>query len=73
MDGAYRDSASSHAISFDNYFVNYNQLLGTKTVTNNGRNADGKLSYSITVNGSIIWDPSIFWRWWYQYIYFNKN
>lgn len=58
--GAYRDSASSHAITFDNYFVNNNQLLGTKSVTNNGRNANGKLSYSISVNGSIIWDPSHF-------------
>jgi len=56
----YRDSGSSHAITFDNYFVNYNQLLGTKTVVNNGRNSAGKLSYTVTVNGSIVWDPQYF-------------
>jgi hypothetical protein len=53
--GGYRDSGSVHAISFDNYFVNDNQLLGTKTVTNNGRNAAGHLSYTIQVNGSVLW------------------
>jgi hypothetical protein len=53
--GKYRDSLSSHTISFDNYFVNDNQLLGTKTVTNNGHNAAGKLSYTVTVNGKIKW------------------
>lgn len=56
----YRDSGSTHSITFDNYFVNYNQLLGTKTVTNNGRNTSGKLSYTVTINGSIIWDPQYF-------------
>lgn len=58
--GNYRDSGSSHSITFDNYFVNYNQLLGTKTVTNNGRNSSGKLSYTVTVNGSVVWDPQYF-------------
>lgn len=52
--GAYRDSGSTHNISFDNYFVNDNQILGTKTVTNNGHNAAGNLVYSINVNGSVI-------------------
>lgn len=53
--GAYRDSGSVHSISFDNYFVNDNQLQGTKTVTNNGRNSNGKLNYTVQVNGSILW------------------
>jgi len=52
--GKYRDSASTHTISFTNYFVNDNQVLGTKTVTNNGHNAAGNLNYSISVNGQII-------------------
>lgn len=56
----YRDSGSTHTISFDNYFVNYNQLLGSKTVTNNGRNSAGKLSFTVAINGSIIWDPQYF-------------
>lgn len=52
--GQYRDSASTHTITFTNYYVNDNQVLGTKTVTNNGHNAAGNLSYSVTVNGQII-------------------
>ncbi|CAN5596079.1 hypothetical protein BH11BAC2_BH11BAC2_05100 [soil metagenome] len=54
--GAYRDSGSTHIITFNNYFINYNQLTGTKTVTNNGRNGSGNLSYTINVNGTLIWD-----------------
>ena len=51
--GQYRDSASVHTIGFDNYFVNDNQILGTKTVTNLGHNAAGHLVYDIDVNGTI--------------------
>lgn len=53
--GNYRDSASTHTISFDNYYVNLNKIGGTKTVTNNGRNANGNLTFTIVINGSIIW------------------
>ena len=52
--GAYKDPGHVHTITFNNYFVNDNQVLGTKTVTNNGINGNGNLSYSIDVNGSII-------------------
>ncbi|GAB4134666.1 MAG: hypothetical protein Fur0041_08160 [Bacteroidia bacterium] len=52
--GRYRDSASTHTITFDNYFVNDNQILGTKTVTNLGHNSAGHLVYDINVNGQII-------------------
>ena len=52
--GRYRDSLSTHTITFTNYFVNDNQVLGTKTVTNNGRNNAGNLTFSISVNGSVI-------------------
>ncbi len=51
--GRYRDSGSVHTISFDNYFVNDNQLLGTKSVTNNGINGNGNLNFTISVNGQI--------------------
>jgi len=51
--GTYRDSGSAHTIGFDNYFVNDNQVMGTKTVTNLGHNAAGHLVYDISVNGSI--------------------
>lgn len=56
--GMYRDSGSTHTISFDNYFVNDNQITGTKTVTNNGRNGNGHLSYTVGVNGSVSWHSS---------------
>jgi len=52
--GAYRDSGTVINISFDDYFVNDNKVLGTKTVTNKGTNIDGNLWYSILVNGSIV-------------------
>jgi len=52
--GHYRDSASVHTITFNNYFVNDNQVLGTKTVTNLGHNSAGHLVYDISVNGSIV-------------------
>lgn len=51
--GMYRDSNSTHTITFDNYYVNDNQVLGTKTVTNIGHNAAGHLVYDIDVNGQI--------------------
>ncbi len=52
--GAYKDPGHVHTITFNNYFVNDNQVLGIKTITNDGLNNSGNLSYSIDVNGSII-------------------
>lgn len=51
--GNYIDSASTHTITFNNYYVNDHQVLGTKTVTNLGHNAAGHLVYDINVNGTI--------------------
>jgi hypothetical protein len=53
-NGMYRDSASTHTITFTNYYVNDNQVLGSKTVTNMGHNGSGNLYYNISVNGQII-------------------
>lgn len=53
-NGHYRDSASVHTITFTNYFVNDNQVLGTKTVTNLGHNSSGNLNFDVDVNGTII-------------------
>lgn len=57
--GPYRDSGSVRTITFDQYFVNYNQLQGTKTVTNNGTNGSGHPTFTVTVNGSVTWDANI--------------
>jgi hypothetical protein len=51
--GMYRDSASTHTITFSNYYVENNKVSGTKTVVNNGHNAAGHLTYAVTVNGQI--------------------
>lgn len=58
--GPYRDSGSVRVITFDNYYVNYNKIQGTKTITNNGTNVSGHPTYSVVVNGSIVWDSSYF-------------
>lgn len=52
--GKYKDSATVITHTFNNYFVNDNQILGTKTVTNNGKNSSGNVNYSIQVNGTIL-------------------
>ena len=51
--GQYRDSAGSHSIIFDNYYVNDNKVEGTKTIVNKGHNSSGNLWFQITVNGVI--------------------
>lgn len=53
-NGHYRDSGTVWNISFDNYFVNDNQVLGTKTVSNLGHNQAGHLVYDVNVNGSLV-------------------
>ena len=52
--GRYRESGTVISISFNNYFVNDNQLTGTKTITNQGLNNAGNLVYKIEVNGQIL-------------------
>ncbi len=52
--GRYREAGTVIAVSFNNYFVNDNQLTGTKTITNKGLNGSGNLVYKIEVNGSVV-------------------
>ena len=65
--GRYKDSGSTHTITYSNYFVNDNQLSGIKTVTNMGTNGSGQVYYNVTVNdtlnlgagnGQIVWAGS---------------
>ena len=51
--GRYRDSGSTHTISFDNYYVNSYKVDGTQTVINNGFNNAGNIAFSIQVNSTI--------------------
>lgn len=50
----YRDSGLTATITPSNYFVNNNQLLGSKTVINRGHINSGRLQWDITVNGTVI-------------------
>ncbi|MDE3250475.1 MAG: hypothetical protein KGO82_17570 [Bacteroidota bacterium] len=52
--GRYRDVGTIINISFNNYFVNDNQLTGTKKITNKGLNGAGHPVYQVEVNGQII-------------------
>jgi hypothetical protein len=52
--GHYKDSGSTHAITFDQYFVNDNHVMGTKSVTNMGHNSSGQSYFSIVANGLIV-------------------
>lgn len=51
--GKYRNTGTVITTSFDGYFVNDNQIKGTRVVTNKGANSQGHPSYSIEVNGSV--------------------
>lgn len=49
----YLTEGSVTTISFEDYFVNDHQVEGGKTVTNNGENSDGNLTFSIEANANI--------------------
>ena len=56
--GTYRDSGTQIVTTFTNYFVGKDstkmfQVMGSKTVTNNGHNAAGHLNFSIIVDGHL--------------------
>lgn len=67
FSGRYRDSLTVISISLLGYHHNNNLVqVGTHTITNNGHNASGNLSYSINVqnasittsNGTITWNST---------------
>lgn len=51
--GRYRKPGTIITTTFDNYYVNDNQVEGTKVVTNNGFNDARHMSWTISVNGVI--------------------
>lgn len=52
--GRYRDSLTVITVTPSSYFVNDNQVTGTKTITNKGHNAAYHLVYEINANITII-------------------
>ena len=51
--GRYRKPGTIITTTFDNYYVNDNQIEGTKVVTNNGLNDERHMTWTISVNGVI--------------------
>ena len=52
--GKYRDSLAVITTTFDNYYVNNNLVQGERIVTNQGRNMDGNMWFTIAVNNASI-------------------
>lgn len=52
--GPYRQVGTVITHTFDNYFVNDNQVMGTKVVTNAGKNENNHTCFTISVDGIII-------------------
>ena len=52
--GKYRDSLTVITVTPQNYFVNDNQVTGSKTISNQGHNAANHLVYQIAANMQII-------------------
>ncbi len=52
--GRYRDSNTVITVTPQSYFVNDNQVTGSKTITNKGHNAANHLVYDINANITII-------------------
>lgn len=53
----YRNAGCVITITPQNYYVNDYKVEGTKTITNNGRNTAGNLSYSVQVSNGKITTP----------------
>lgn len=54
----YRNAGSVLTVNPQNYFVNDHKVEGTKTITNNGRNASNNLSFTVQVSNAKITFPS---------------
>lgn len=60
----YRNAGSVLTVQPQNYFVNDHQVEGTKTLTNNGRNASNNLTFSVQVtNGKITFPTGGYTTW----------
>ena len=61
--GWYRDSGTVITVTPDNYYVNDNLVQGNKTLTNNGHNTSGNLTYTLQVNGTVTTSEGIiYWN-----------
>lgn len=52
-NGKYRSEGTVINISFSDFYQNDNHIEGSKSISNNGRNAKDQLSFTIVVNGKV--------------------
>lgn len=52
--GKYNDVGTEITITFDQYYVNDNRILGSRKIKNTGRNNEGKLSYTVEIDGKVL-------------------
>jgi hypothetical protein len=62
--GHYLDSGFTRTITFNNFFVDSNQVTGTRSVTNNGFNPSGNLTWTIVAQNMRITRPGGAWHEW---------
>jgi hypothetical protein len=55
--GWFKDSSSVITVTLDNYFVNGFKVEGTKTITNNGKNSNNNLNFSVIVQNGKVTSP----------------
>lgn len=53
-DGPYWATGTTITTTLDNYFVNDHQVIGSKTLTNQGLNTSGNPTWTVHVDGSIV-------------------
>lgn len=63
-NGHYFDPGFSRSLSFNNFFVDSNQVTGTRTIINNGLNTAGHLTWSITAQNLRVTTPSGYYHEW---------
>ncbi len=60
----YFDAGSSWVVTFDNFYVNSRLVEGTRSVTNNGLNSSGNMTWSIDAQNMRITRQDGSWRSW---------
>lgn len=57
LTGRYRTTGTVVTVSFTDFYINDYHIEGTKTITNNGRNSSGNLSFTVQVAGGKVTSP----------------
>ena len=54
FSGKFKQTGTTINITFDNFYINGDKIEGTKSIVNNGPNAAGNYSFTVTINHSRI-------------------